>query len=258
MSNGFANASKNTESATGSSRVEYVGKDLEAMDLAENYREWILSFIRPYLGKHLVEVGAGTGAFSKQLLSTRSTETLAVVEPSNMFDQLRQNLTGSTHSTVVRFFRDVFRNVATDIRREQLPDSIIYINVLEHIEDDQYELSTAWANLSEGGRIFVFVPAQPFLFSQFDKYLGHFRRYRKLELEEKFRLAGFTILHSRNFDLPGIVPWFIKYRMVRSLKMQPAMIRFYDRLAVPFIRSIESVIHPPLGKNLLIIGEKRN
>jgi hypothetical protein len=176
-----------------------------------------------------------------------------------MFDLLTKNLAGwAGGSTNVRFVHDVFRNAAGEIRRVQVPDSIIYINVLEHIEDDELELSTVWANLSVGGRIVVFVPAQPFLFSPFDRYLGHFRRYTKPALESKVRSAGFTILHSRNFDMPGILPWLIKYRLGGSLSMQPSMIKLYDRFAVPLIRTVESLVRPPIGKNLLIIGEKQS
>lgn len=237
-------------------KVEYIGKDLEAMDLAENYHNWILSIIKPYLGKHLVEVGAGTGAFSRLLLTTMP-ETLSLVEPSAMFETLKDKISGADVSTTIRYFHDVFVDVADQIKEVQSPDSIIYINVLEHVEDDSAELATIYRTLEQNGRLCIFVPAQPFLYSEFDKHLGHFRRYREGDLVQKCREAGFKkISLSRNFDLPGIFPWFVKYRLFKSLTMEQNGVRFYDKHIVPVTKWLESSIHPPIGKNLLVIAEK--
>jgi len=237
-------------------KVEYVGKDLEAMDFAVNYHRWILALMKPYLGKHLVEVGAGTGAFSELLLET-APETLALIEPSAMFETLQENLENRDSAvTEIRAFPNIFAEVAAEIETEQSPDSIIYINVLEHIEDDRQELEIIHRTLREKGRVFVFVPALPALFSEFDKQIGHFRRYRKRELAEKFRAAGFRILLSRYFDAAGILPWLIKYRLLKSLTMESGAVHLYDKFVVPVAKPIESLLPLPLGKNLLFVAEK--
>src|SRR5437762_9398310 len=155
--------------------VEYVGKDLEAMNFAIKYHAWILDLIRPFLGRRLVEVGAGTGAFSDMLLET-SPELLALVEPSNMFRSLRPILDVRTTGTEVRLYNDVFANIASDIRRKHAPDTILYINVMEHIENDAEEFKLIHETLPVNGRAVIFVPALPLLFSSFDKQIGHFRR----------------------------------------------------------------------------------
>ena len=238
-------------------KVEYVGKDLEAMDFAVNYHRWILDLMKPFLGKHLVEVGAGTGAFSELLLET-APETLSLVEPSAMFNNLQTNLAKHDSATKIRAFPNIFAEVATEIETEQAPDSIIYINVLEHIEDDQLELEIIHQTLREKGRVFVFVPALPLLFSEFDKQIGHFRRYRKKQLTEKFRAAGFRVLLSRYFDTAGIFPWLVKYRLLKSLTMESRAVHLYDKFIVPVVQPIESFLPPPIGKNLLFVGEKFN
>ncbi len=236
-------------------KVEYVGKDLEAMDFAVNYHRWILALMKPFLGKHLVEVGAGTGAFSKILLET-APKTLSLVEPSAMFESLQTNLAKHDSATKIRAFPNIFAEVAAQIETEQSPDSIIYINVLEHIEDDRLELKIIHRTLREKGRVFVFVPALPVLFSEFDKQIGHFRRYRKTELVEKFRAIGFRILLSRYFDAAGIFPWLVKYRLLKSLTMESSAVHFYDKFVVPVSKPIESFLPLPLGKNLLFVAEK--
>ncbi len=236
-------------------RVEYVGKELEAMDFAVNYHRWILALMKPFLGKHLVEVGAGTGAFSKLLLEI-APETLSLVEPSAMFEALQTNLAQHDSATNIRAFPNIFAEVAVQLETEQSPDSIIYINVLEHIEDDRLELEIIHRTLREKGRVFVFVPALPMLFSEFDKQIGHFRRYRKTELAETFRAVGFRVLLSRYFDATGILPWLVKYRLLKSLKMESGAVHFYDKFIVPVARPVESLLPSPLGKNLLFVAEK--
>ena len=106
------------------------------------------------------------------------------------------------------------------------------------------------------GRVFVFVPALPALFSEFDKQIGHFRRYRKRELAEKFRAVGFRILLSRYFDAAGILPWLVKYRLLKSLTMESGAVHLYDKFVVPVAKPIESLLPLPLGKNLLFVAEK--
>lgn len=238
-----------------SKKVEYIGKDLEAMDFAVNYHRWILALMKPFLGKHLVEVGAGTGAFSELLLET-APQTLSLIEPSAMFDNLQANVAEHDSATKIRTFPNIFAEVAGKIEEEQSPDSIIYINVLEHIEDDRLELEIIHRTLREKGRVFIFVPALPLLYSEFDKQIGHFRRYQKGELTKKLRDAGFQILRSRYFDAAGIFPWLIKYRLLKSLTMESGAVHLYDKLIVPVAKPLESLLPLPLGKNLLFVAEK--
>ncbi len=239
-----------------SNKIEYVGKDLEAMDFAVNYHRWILELIKPFLGSHLVEVGAGTGSFSELLLETKP-ETLTLVEPSEMFEILvERDFIKNGFSTKIETYRNIFANVADDIKIGQTPDSIIYINVLEHIEDDFTELQRVFETLSKNGRVIIFVPALPFLYSEFDKYIGHFRRYNRSELIEKCKSARFSIKQAKYFDLLGILPWFVKYRFLKSLKMESKNVQLYDRSVVPITKLLEEIISPPIGKNLLLIAEK--
>lgn len=236
-------------------KIEYVGKDLEAMDFAVNYHRWILEIIKPFLGRHLVEVGAGTGAFTELLLET-APQTISLVEPSAMVEALRKNIASKNYPTAVKIFPNIFAEVAGQIRSEQSPDSIIYINVLEHIENDRLELETVHQTLREKGRVFIFVPALPMLFSEFDKHIGHYRRYRKKELTEKCRNAGFKILVNNYFDISGIIPWLLKYRLMKSTTMSSESVRLYDKFVVPTAKPLEKFLTPPIGKNLLVVAEK--
>jgi len=231
----------------------YAGKDLEAMSFAVNYHRWILSIFEPYLGARVVEVGAGTGSFSELLLERR-LESLSLVEPSKaMYQQLCERVAESQNVTT---YNDVFENVAEEIRLAERPDSIIYVNVLEHIADDVHELSVINKTLDAGGRIFIFVPALRWLHGSYDRQINHFRRYTRTELEKKCVAAGFKVIESRYFDLFGVLPWWVKYKVLQSNSMEPGAVRFYDQRVVPIAKVLESTLSPPLGKNVLLIGEK--
>jgi SAM-dependent methyltransferase len=231
----------------------YAGKDLEAMSFAVNYHRWILSVFEPYLGARVVEVGAGTGSFSELLLERR-LESLSLVEPSTaMYQQLCERVAESRNVTT---YNDVFEDVAEQIRLAERPDSIIYVNVLEHIADDVHELSVINKTLDAGGRIFIFVPALRWLHGSYDRQINHFRRYTRTELEKKCVAAGFKVIASRYFDLFGVLPWWVKYKVLQSNNMEPGAVRFYDQRVVPIAKVLESTLSPPLGKNVLLIGEK--
>ena len=236
----------------------YPGRELEAMDEARNYHLWILRVFEPFLGAHLVEVGAGVGSFSKLILSRHDCQSLALVEPSRtQYEQLAIHSRSLATRARLELYNTTFAEAAPIIKARQVPDSVIYVNVLEHIADDEAELATIRQTLSDGGHALIFVPALPWLYGAFDQHVGHFRRYKKSELEEKLRRAGFEIVKTSYFDFPGIAPWLIKYCLLRSQSMEPAAVRLYDRLVVPVVSRMELRLPPPIGKNLLAIAAKR-
>jgi len=236
--------------------LAYEGRDLEAMSFARNYHRWILELFEPYLGARLVEVGAGTGSFSEMLLARRP-ESLSLVEPSEMYRRLVERVGGLATATRVETYNDTFAGVAARLRRERRPDSIIYVNVLEHIEDDEAELALVRETLAPGGRVFLFVPALRWLYGSFDELVGHRRRYTRRDLEAKCEAAGLRVVKSVYFDSAGVLPWWLKYRVLRSARMEPGAVKLYDALCVPLLRRVEALAPPPAGKNVLLVAEKR-
>jgi 2-polyprenyl-3-methyl-5-hydroxy-6-metoxy-1,4-benzoquinol methylase len=227
--------------------MKYTGREIEAMDFAVNYHRWILDGFRPWLGKRIVEVGAGSGAFSELLMGTKP-EALTMLEPSgNLYPLLAERMRRGQPLNVT--LREAAKFIAT-------PDSIIYVNVLEHIEDDEDELAAVHSLLSNGGRVFIFVPANSWLMSDMDRLMGHYRRYTRDELIRKCRSAGFQIRSAKYFDFPGIFPWLLKYRLMKSTSMESGLVKLYDGVVVPVIRMMEDLISPPMGKSILLIGEK--
>ncbi|MDQ3666666.1 MAG: class I SAM-dependent methyltransferase [Acidobacteriota bacterium] len=259
MDKGFSSVEESSTNSLASSETRgYPGTELEAMSGAANYHRWILEIFKPYLGTRLVEVGAGIGSFSELILSHHHCETLSLVEPSDsMYGRLAAHARQLETSAQVDTYHATFSEAAALIKAKHAPDSIIYVNVLEHIADDESELNLVRFTLSERGCVFIFVPALKQLFGNFDVRVGHARRYSKRELNDKLQRTGFTVLQSAYFDFPGIAPWWIKYCLMKSDTMEPGAVRFYDRFIVPAVRRIESVFTMPLGKNVIAIAEKR-
>src|SRR5213075_3211063 len=83
--------------------VVYPGKDLEAMSFAVKYHRWLLSEFSQFIGKHVVEVGAGTGSFSEMLLEM-DPDSLSLVEPSEMFEQLEKHVAANGNKTVIDLY----------------------------------------------------------------------------------------------------------------------------------------------------------
>ena len=235
-------------STTNNDLPHYPGTELDAMSTAMNYHRWIVDSFRPYLGKSVAEVGAGIGTISQFLLKT-DLDRLVAFEPSpNMYPVLAEKLRHEQRAETVNGF------FAPD-SRENAFDSVVYINVLEHIEDDRQELANALAALKPGGHILVFVPALAWLYSEFDRQIGHYRRYTKPGLAKLAREVGYTDVRTRYFDVIGIVPWYVMFVLLRK-HVGYGSVTLYDKLVVPPLRRIERVVPPPIGKSVLLIARK--
>ncbi len=233
----------------------YPGTELESMALAVNYSRWILDRLKPFLGKHIVEVGAGSGSFSRLLLETKPA-SMTLVEPSlNLYSILKQRLPAMDTNRIAQAHHSTLIQIFSGTARPPRPDTAVYVNVLEHIRDDEGELRALHGILPPGGRLLIFVPANRWLMGTMDHQLGHFRRYTLDELTSKCRSAGFSIRFAEYFDAIGIIPWWLKYCVLKSNQMEPAAVRLYDRWVVPISRALERLITPPVGKSIILVAE---
>jgi SAM-dependent methyltransferase len=228
----------------------YIGKDLEAMSFAKNYSKWIIDLFRPFIGKNVAEVGAGTGNLTQLLSEQEIISKITAFEPSvKMHDYLIKNTNNIKKVSPVN-------STFSDKYSKQKFDSIFYINVLEHIEDDVTEVGLMHDSLNNNGHACIFVPALSWLYSDFDKSIGHFRRYHKDQLINLFDSNGFEVVTVKYVDMLGIIPWYLNFVLMKRTLDQNTT-RIYDQIAIPIIRFIEKTIPSPIGKNLLLVGKKR-
>ena len=229
----------------------YFGHDLEAMMFAKNYGQWIFDYFEPYLGLRVAEVGAGMGNFSEFILNKDITRLYAFEPSLNMYQVLDARIGDNSRT---RVFNGTFEANCSDLRGAM--DSVMYINVLEHIEDDRRELELARDALKPGGHLLIFVPALSWLYSNYDQKIGHHRRYHKRTLIDKIKRAELEIVDIKYFDLAGILPWYINFVLLKR-DMGKRGIQLYDRLAVPISRWMENLFTPPVGKNLIVVAKKQ-
>ena len=242
-------AHPNATSEMAAESFVYSGTELDAMAEARNYCRWIMRYFAPYLGERVVEIGAGTGTFSELLLNSERTADLALFEVApNLFPLLRQRFAD----------RDVGLHFgAFDPTALEGPaDSIVLVNVLEHILDDAVLLSQIHASLRSGGTLLLFVPALMWNYGSLDKAFEHHRRYSKGGLVKKLRAAGFRVKQARYVNIMGIASWFLAGKLLRQTTLRPAQVRWYDRWIVPWSFKLEQICEPPLGQSLLVVAVK--
>ena len=231
-------------------KINYTGRDLEAMSFAKNYHDWILSKFKKFIGHTIAEVGAGSGNFTS-LLHNESVQELIAIEPSHEMYPLLTNKFAQDKKVICR------QTIFADVYTEYIGyfDTILYVNVLEHIEDDRKELGYVYKALKTDGYVCLFVPALSWLYTEYDASVGHHRRYDKYELAMLIESTGFDIVTISYFDILGIVPWFIFFKLFKK-KLTANNAILYDRIAVPSLRWIESLLSVPIGKNLFVIARK--
>lgn len=228
--------------------IAYPGTELEALAEAENYYGWVLEQFGPFLGENVVEVGAGLGTFAQRLLDGAAPRHLTLFEPD----------AGLAASLQARFADrpqvSVFPTVFAAGPITGPVDSIVLVNVLEHIEQDAAFAREAFDALRPGGAMAIFVPAMPALYGSLDRAFDHYRRYTRGSLRELLTESGFEVRRLRYMNLPGVASWFIAGRILRMRTIRPASMRAYDKLVIPWVSWLERRLEPPIGQNLLAIA----
>jgi SAM-dependent methyltransferase len=226
--------------------------DVQQLGAARHFFDWVLDEFDPYLRGRVLEVGAGTGTITRKLLERYPELTVTALEPAeNMIEGLQACAAVDPR---------------IEVRQQTLSaggippasfDAAMYLNVLEHIADDHAELARAADALRPGGVLLVFVPAHEWLYSDLDYKAGHYRRYSRRQLRSTVTAAGFEVVSLRHFDLLGVAPYWLVYRLLRHNAIAGSTTWAYDRLVVPTSRFVQRLLpKPPIGKNLIVIARK--
>ncbi len=134
---------------------------------------------------------------------------------------------------------------------------MLYIDVLEHIEDDQGEVEHAARHLAPGGHLIVLAPAHNWLFSPFDRAVGHFRRYNRPGLL-KLGVPGLVPVAARYFDSVGMLASMANKALLRASSPTVSQIRLWDRVMVPCSRVLDPVLGHSLGKTVVVIWQRES
>lgn len=226
-------------------------KDLENTSEAVNYRNWMFNRFRPYIGQRVLDAGAGIGTFTELVLDREFVVAVDGYEP--FVEVLRQRL--GPRLSVEPVLADLSGPAMRELAQYRC-DTVLCVNVLEHIEDDRATLANFHALLQPGGRLVLFVPAHQFLYGTVDRQLEHYRRYSKREVRRKLEVAGFTVEHLSEMNFVGMAGWFLSNRIQRQKRVAPRQIAIYDRWVAPVAERVERIVPPPIGLSVLAIGRK--
>jgi glycosyltransferase involved in cell wall biosynthesis len=226
------------------------GEILERLNRAPRFTCWMADVIRPYIGDRVLEVGAGTGNMSVHLM------------PRSVYWATDVNSHYLDYLVTLRATRPYMRVAYTDaMDGETFPkgqsfDTVVCLNVVEHVQDDLGALQNVWNTLSDGGRAIILVPCGPKLYGTLDEVLGHFRRYTREQLVRVAEQAGFRVEQVLNFNRPGVPAWWLNGRVLHRKTFGLGQIRVLNILT-PVFRVVDSWLPlPPLS--VIAILRKEN
>jgi len=221
---------------------------LERLTAARNYNRWLTDRLQPWVGRRVLEIGAGLGSMSEFILD-RERVVLTDTDPYYL-ERLRRRFAARPNVSVVGLhLPDAVGGVAV----ERL-DTIICLNVLEHIADDVDSLAAMRELLQPGGRLVLLVPSLPSIYGTLDEALGHVRRYTPAELRDKFARTGFGLAHLEYFNLAGVPGWWLTGRILKRRLIPTGSLGLFDAL-VPLFR-LERLLSWRVGQSLIAIGDR--
>lgn len=225
--------------------------ELEHLATADSFFDWIVDSFRGAVGGEVLEVGAGIGTVASRLVRHPGARVTAIEPAANLFPRLAD--AAARHGFTAR------QTTSTELVVEAPGtfDTVVYVNVLEHIRDDVAEVRQAHALCAPGGRLCIFVPATPGIYGTLDRKSGHYRRYRKAELVRAVEAGGFRVDDVRYFDVVGLVPYWLAYRVLQVQSLGGASTSLFAKVLVPMSRAAQRLlVRPPFGKNLILTATK--
>jgi SAM-dependent methyltransferase len=216
------------------------------------YIEWQFEQFKPHVGRRLADVGCGLGNFTNLLLDRDLY--LGIDLDEELLAELRRNY---DHSPIVEtLVMDATSAAFVDVLHNRSIDTIICANVIEHIRDDRLAVANMIRALPVGGHLCLLVPAMPFLFGTLDELDGHFRRYTRCSLIERFDGLPADLVRAYYFNFVGVPGWFVKGRVLKQATHTDDNYKIMNAL-LPIVRPLERFCSPPIGMSVIGIYRRR-
>jgi SAM-dependent methyltransferase len=223
----------------------YPGAELDLFAHARNWKRYWVSSL-PALRGDVLEVGAGIASNTSLLIGPEVRNWYCLEPDRGLLERLRERIAGDP---ALARCHAVGGTVA-DLDPARRFDAVIYIDVLEHIEHDEWELRAAAARLAPGGLLVVLSPAHTWLFTDFDRAIGHCRRYSKASLA-RLTPPGTTLRRLFYLDAAGLLASAANRVLLKQSMPTPAQIRFWDGVLVPCSRIVDAITFHTIGKSVV-------
>ena len=230
----------------------YIGTELELFATAHRWKRYFASRLRRYIGGAVAEIGAGLGG-TTTFLCTGGERDWLCVEPDQ---RLAAEIVARIHHRQLPDICRVHAGFLRDLDEAYRFDTILYIDVIEHIENDAAELATAMRFLAPGGRLIVLAPAFQWLLSPFDAAIGHHRRYDRSRLYA-LTPTGLSVAACFYLDSVGVLASAANRILLRSAMPTPRQIALWDRAMIFFSRLLDPLIGFQFGKSVAVIWAKK-
>lgn len=230
---------------------QYVGCELKTLQHAVNWKTYWRSKIAPYMGQRVLEVGAGIGGTTRVFADYQCDQWVALEPDGRMVQSLQeQQQAGDLPS-----FVDIQLGTVQELSQDLLFDTILYIDVLEHIEAHAAELDAARQHVAVGGYIVVLSPAFQFLYTPFDEAIGHYRRYRRQDLKA-LTPKNCRVANAFYLDAVGMLASVANLLILRASEPKLSQIKFWDGTIIPISRLFDPLVNFSLGRSVICIYER--
>jgi SAM-dependent methyltransferase len=231
---------------------DYIGEELELFQYAVNWKKYFSSFFQPYIRGEVAEVGAGMGANVPYLINPLVTGYLCIEPDKGLAAATADKIASKSLPPVCAVKQGLLEN---DLQNRF--DTIMYIDVLEHIEDDASEVAKAAKALKPGGHLCILVPANPKDYTDFDKAIGHFRRYTKTMLVD---IVGqpLQVEWCHYLDLFGSLASKANKLFLKQSQPSKGQVLTWDRFIIPASKLFDKPTGYKSGKSLLLVAKKKS
>ena len=232
-------------------QTQYAADDLETMSEAVRYQAHVFELLRPHLGRRVLEVGCGIGTTSLRFAEV--ADRLVCIEPNpNCVSRARAALDGNPRITLHTCHLEECDRAEM---LEQRFDTVVCVNVLEHIEHDVQALTLFHEFVAAArGKVLIFVPAVQAAYGPLDAALGHHRRYSKPTLRAAFQSAGLTVETLRYTNPIGLLGWIYNAHISKTTEHTSGQVRLYENLVAPWALPLDRWVPPPIGLSLFAVG----
>jgi SAM-dependent methyltransferase len=225
----------------------YIGSELELFSAATNWKSYLGAVLGRFIAGRVLEVGAGIGANVGYLCNRRVDEWTSLEPDPDLARQIEERVRTGQIAPACR----VVSGTLADIERTSQFDTILYLDVLEHIAEDRAELASARGHLAAQGSLVVLAPAHQFLFSRFDAAIGHYRRYNRAALcaltPDGCKLEAFLMLDCVGFFAS------LANQVLRAAQPSRRQIAVWDKILVPLSRRLDPLTGHKFGKTAVAV-----
>ncbi len=228
---------------------KYIGEELQVFEYAKNWKKYFSTFLKPFIQGKTLEAGAGIGGTTSFLNNGQPTSWLCMEPDVELLKQIDQKIKLGLLPSNCKSIG------GTILDLNETFDTIIYIDVIEHIENDRKEVSMAISKLNQGGHLIILVPAFNFLYSPFDKAIGHYRRYSKKMLRD-IMPSEVVIKKLLYLDTAGFFSSLANKYFLKQNEPTKEQVLFWDRFLLKFSLVLDKIFFQQFGKSVFIVVKK--